>query len=81
MCERGRSSSQGIYLGASVRARVCVYVCVCVYLCNLVSECEAVSGYIPAHGNAYVGVGLSLGTCVPLLMGFSCEQNATNCPS
>lgn len=50
-------TSVGVYLGV-------VSMCVCVY--SLVSVCEAVSGYVPAHGDAYVGVCLYLCICVPL---------------
>ena len=46
----------------------CIYACVCLY--RLVPVCEVVSGYVHAHGDAYVGVYLSLYICAPLLMGF-----------
>ena len=46
----------------------CICVCVCLY--RLMPVCEVVSGYVHAHGDAYVGVYLSLYICAPLLMGF-----------
>lgn len=72
MCERGCSPLQGVYLAVSVH--VCIFIAWCLV-------CEAVSAYVAARGDAYVGVHLSLCICAPLLLGFQCEQNTTNRPS